>query len=245
MGRLRIGTSGWNYRHWREVLYPPGVAQRRWLEHYASEFDTVEVNATFYRLLPESAFEGWRTRTPEEFAFALKVSRPITHYKKLAHCEKELSQFLSRARLLGDRLGPLLLQLPPRSPCELSVLREFLARLPDDCRYAFEFRDESWLCDSVYRLLREKGAALVRVSAPRYPDADVVTADFHYLRMHGDKRLYSSKYSEATLGGWADLITGWAQGGGDVYVYFNNDARGYAVEDARRLRELVSERCSV
>jgi uncharacterized protein YecE (DUF72 family) len=243
MSQIRIGTSGWNYRHWRAVLYPPGVPQRRWLEHYAGEFDTVEVNATFYRLLPESTFEGWGSRTPEQFIFALKASRPITHLKKLAGCEEELSRFLARAKLLRDHLGPILVQLPPRWSCDIPVLEGFLSCLPRDLRFAFEFRHASWLCDGVCSLLREHGAALVRVSAPRWPDAEVATAGFQYLRMHGDKRLYSSKYSQETLAEWADEIAKWAGEGQDVFVYFNNDAQGYAVGDARRLRELVGERC--
>lgn len=243
MGQIRIGTSGWTYRHWRAILYPPGVPERRWLEHYAGEFDTVEVNATFYRLLPESTFEGWRRRTPEHFVFALKASRPITHLKRLVGCEGELSAFLARAKLLRDHLGPILVQLPPRWLCDIAALEGFLSRLPRDLRFAFEFRDGSWLCDGVWALLREHGAALVRVSAPRWPDAEVATADFQYLRMHGDKRLYSSKYSEETLAKWAEEIAKWSGEGRDVFVYFNNDARGYAVEDARRLRELVGERC--
>lgn len=244
MGEIRVGTSGWSYDHWRGVFYPRGLPQRRWFEHYAGQFDTVEVNATFYRMLPESTLSGWRTRSPEGFLFALKAPRPITHLKRLRDCAGELESFLGRARLLSERLGPLLFQLPPRWPLDVDVLRVFLAVVPQDCRCAFEFRDESWLCDEVYEVLRGHGAALVRVSAARFPDADAVTADFHYLRMHGDKATYSSKYSEASLARWADAVAGWGRAGHDVYVYFNNDAHGYAVEDARALRRLVEERCS-
>jgi len=244
MSQIRIGTSGWTYSHWKGVFYPPGLSERRWLEHYAAEFDTVEVNATFYRLLVESTFEGWQRRSPQGFVFALKASRAITHYKKLADCEQELSSFLSRADLLADRLGPLLFQLPPRYPVDPARLRDFLSLLPPRYRCAFEFREASWLCQPVYKILGQHGAAVVRVSAPRFPDADVVTADFVYLRMHGDRTLYSSKYSEETLKRWADAIAQWAAAGRDVYVYFNNDAHGYAVEDARALRSLAGERCS-
>jgi len=244
MSRIRIGTSGWNYRHWREILYPRGLGQRRWLEHYAGEFDTVEVNATFYRLPAESTFAGWRARTGEGFVFALKAPKQITHLKKLTDCEGELSAFLSRAELLEERLGPVLVQLPPRWPCHLSALAGFLSCLREGFRFAFEFRDESWCCPEVYALLRDRGAALVRVSAPRYPDAPVATASFQYLRMHGDKRLYSSQYSQETLASWAEAVVEWAAEGQDVFVYFNNDAHGYAVQDAGRLRELVKKRCS-
>lgn len=239
MSRIRIGTSGWTYSHWKGLFYPAGLSPRRWLEHYASEFDTVEVNATFYRMLPESTFAGWHRRTPEGFLFALKASRPITHLRKLHNCEQELASLLARAGLLADRLGPLLFQLPPRWPLDLSRLRDFLALLPNRYRFAFEFRDASWLADPVYDLLRRHHAALVRVSAPHFPDAEVLTADFAYLRMHGDQKTYSSKYSQATLERWAQQIAEWASAGRDVYVYFNNDLHGYAVEDARALRALV------
>jgi len=243
MGQVGIGTSGWSYGHWREVFYPSGLAQGRWLEHYASEFDTVELNATFYRLPEEATFRGWRERTPEGFLFAVKAPRTITHVKKLADCGAEVSAFCSRARLLGGRLGPGLFQLPPRCPCDAGRLKEFLSCVPEGFRLAFEFRDPSWLCEAVYALLRDHKAALVRVSAPRFPDAEVATADFQYLRMHGEKRLYSSKYSEESLSRWADAIAAWAAAGQAVYVYFNNDAHGYAIQDARALREMVRERC--
>jgi uncharacterized protein YecE (DUF72 family) len=243
MGQARIGTSGWSYRHWREVFYPAGLAQRRWLEHYTAEFDTVELNATFYRLPVEQTFNGWQKRSPEGFLFAVKAPRAITHVKKLADCEDQLSRFCSRARLLAARLGPLLVQLPPRSACDIARLAAFLSHVPGNLRLAFEFRDQSWLCEPVFSLLREHNAALVRVSAPRFPDAAVSTADFQYLRMHGEKRLYSSKYSRETLGRWADWIAEWTSHGQDVHVYFNNDAHGYAIEDARVLRSLVADRC--
>jgi len=243
MAEVRIGTSGWSYKHWREVFYPRGLPQRRWLEYYGGEFDTVELNATFYRLASESTFSGWRQRSPEGFRFALKASRAITHMKKLGGCEGGVARFISRAELLGNKMGPVLVQLPPKWQCDPPRLAGFLSLLPERHRFAFEFRDKSWLCDEVYEMLRRHNAALVRVSAPSYPDAEVSTADFQYLRMHGEKRLYSSKYSEQSLARWTDAIAGWVGEGQAVFVYFNNDARGYAVEDARMLRRLVGQRC--
>jgi len=243
MSAVRIGTSGWSYAHWREVFYPQGLPQRRWLEHYCGEFSTVELNATFYRLPAEATFSGWHKRTPERFLFAVKAPRIVTHLRKLSDCQDEMGRFLSRAKLLEDRLGPVLVQLPPRWPCDPPLLAHFLSHLPADLRFAFEFRDATWLRDDVYALLRQHNAALVRVSAPRFPDADATTADFQYLRMHGEKRLYASKYPDESLARWADSIARWAAGGQDVFVYFNNDAHGYAVEDARTLRRMVDERC--
>jgi len=243
MGQVRIGTSGWTYDHWKGVFYPAGLSPRRWLGYYTREFSTVEVNATFYRLLAESIFAVWRWRVPDGFLFGLKASRPITHLKKLLDVEEELDRFLSRAKLLGDRLGPLLFQLSPRWEVDVKRLRALLSLLPKRFRCAFEFRDQSWLTEAVYEALAEHGAALVRSSAPRFPDADVITADFVYVRMHGDQKTYASKYSEATLKLWADRSEEWCSEGRGVFIYFNNDLHGYAVEDARSLRQLVTERC--
>ncbi len=243
MAELRIGTSGWAYPHWRGVLYPHGVPQRRWLEHYAAEFDTVELNVTFYRLPAQAVFSGWRERTPQGFLFAVKAPRVITHHRKLADCAAEAAEFLSRANRLGERLGPLLVQLPPRWPCDAARLEGFLGALPEGVRFAFEFRDESWLREDVYSLLQARNMAVVRVSAQRFPEASTSTADFRYLRMHGDEQTYSSKYSQESLARWADYIAEWVSDKRDVFVYFNNDAHGYAVEDARRLREMVGEQC--
>ena len=244
MAEVRIGTSGWVYRHWREVFYPLRLPQRAWFEHYATQFDTVEVNATFYRLPPETTFFSWRRRAPEGFLFALKAPRVITHLKRLTDCQQDLELFLSRAWLLGDRLGPILFQLPPRWEVDAARLRALLALLPPEGRWAFEFRDPSWLCEPVYQALRERGAALVRVSARRFPDAAVSTANLQYLRMHGDQTTYASKYSLAALEGWAHQVANWLAVGQDVFAYLNNDAHGYAVEDARALRDLVTRRCS-
>lgn len=244
MAEVRIGTSGWSYKHWREVLYPADVPQRRWLEYYAGQFDTVELNATFYRLPSEKTFEGWRERTPENFRFAVKAPRAITHRKLLADCRDDLNRFLGRVDLLGDRAGPILVQLPPSWECDLPVLREFLGMLPGEGRFAFEFRTRTWLCDDVYEALGEHNAAVVRVSAPRYPDAEADTGDLKYLRMHGEEKLYTSKYSDESLAAWADTVAGWVDDGKAVFAYFNNDVEGHAVADARALRGLVAERCS-
>jgi uncharacterized protein YecE (DUF72 family) len=244
MGEARVGTSGWSYRHWRDIFYPPGLPQCRWLEHYAEEFDTVELNASFYRLPPEKTWSGWRDRTPDRFRFAVKAPRSITHRRKLADCAEQMDRFLSRVALLGDRAGPILVQLPPNWSCDLAVLRDFLALLPPQWRFAFEFRDRTWLCDEVYSLLAARGAAVVRVSAPRFPDAEADTAAFKYVRMHGEEKLYASEYSEESLAAWAETVAEWLQAGKAAFVYFNNDVEGHAVADARALRRLVTERCS-
>jgi len=240
MAEIRIGTSGWMYPHWREVLYPRGVPQRTWLEHFAVEFDTVELNVTYYRLPAASTFAGWRRRTPPGFLFAVKASRLITHLKRLANVSAELDLFLSRARLLEDRLGVILLQTAPQWPCDRPRLRDFLSALPADLHFAFEFRHLSWFDDGVYALLHEHGMALVRVSSPAYPESPA-TAPFCYLRLHGGED--SADYSAEALSHWGQRVLTWRQEGRDVYVYFNNDAHGYAIHNARTLREIVARGC--
>lgn len=237
MAEVRVGTSGWTYPHWRGKLYPRGLPQRVWLERYAGELTTVEINATFYRLPQESTFTGWSRRTPEGFLFAVKCWGLITHRKRLLDAADQLKLFLSRARLLAEKLGPVLIQLPPRWECNLARLRDFLALLPNDLRYAFEFRDLSWCQEAVYSLLAARGAAVVRVSSPAYPIAPA-TAPFCYLRMHGDE--HSPKYAPETLSRWAKIVLTWVREGRDVFVYFNNDVHGYAIADARALLQMVA-----
>jgi len=236
---LRIGTSGWAYSHWKQRFYPSDVPPRQWLEFYAGHFDSVEINASFYHLPPAATFAGWRERTPPGFLFAVKAPRQITHWRRLANCEEALGTFLDRAKLLGEKLGPVLFQCPPRWRADAELLGEFLACLPQGPHYVFEFRDPSWLCEEVYGELRQAGAGLCRSSSPAFPDAAVETAPFVYLRMHGGTSLYNSCYSEEELAIWAKRVRAWREGGLAAYVYFNNDARAYAVENARSLARLL------
>ncbi len=233
--KLWIGTSGWVYPHWRGVFYPDGLPTARWLDYYTRHFRTVELNNSFYRLPSEGAFRAWGEAAPEGFLFAVKANRFITHMKKLKDAAEPLERFLGRARLLGDRLGPILYQLPPRWKCNLARLREFLSLLPPDLLHAFEFRDRSWLNEDVFALLEKHGAAFCVISMPDFPCPLRATAPFVYIRMHGSGVVYGGCYSEDELRRWAEHIEGFLGEGRDVYVYFNNDAFGYAVENARRL----------
>lgn len=237
MPELRIGTSGWTYPHWREVFYPRGLSERAWLEHYARSFTTVEINSTYYRLPQERTFAGWGQRTPSGFLFAVKCWGLITHRKRLLEVEEQTDLFLTRARLLGDRLGPILVQLPPRWQCDFGRFGDFLDLLPGDLRYAFEFRDGSWFNDAVYELLAARNMAVVRVTSPDYPESPA-TANWCYARMHGDED--SPKYRPETLSRWAGIVLTWVGEGRDVYIFFNNDVHGYALEDARALMQLVA-----
>ncbi len=237
--KLWIGTSGWVYPHWRGVFYPQGLATTRWLAYYVEHFPTVELNNTFYRFPTEKALQGWRDNAPQGFCYAVKVNRYLTHLKKLQGIEKSLERFLDALRLLGDKLGPLLHQLPPYWGCNVSRLRAYLSLLPGDLRHVFEFREPSWLNDEVFDLLAAEGMAVCLVSMPQFPCPERLTAPFVYMRMHGSQAMYVSCYSEEELQGWAQRIRGFLESGRDVYIYFNNDAYGYAVQNARRLREIL------
>jgi uncharacterized protein YecE (DUF72 family) len=239
-GAVRIGCSGWNYRHWREVVYPKGLPARRWLEHYTTLFDTVEVNTTFYRLPTVSAVAGWVEQTPDDFLFAVKASRFLTHMKRLTDMGRPLQRFTDRIDPLvrSPKLGPVLWQLPESFRRDDERLAAALAGLPPG-RHCFEFRHESWFADEIYELLRRHAVALVIGDDPRRPfQTRELTADFTYVRFHhggGD-----GNYSHRQLGAWARRIEEWRRRG-DVYAYFNNDWQGYAVENGLWLRERLTE----
>ncbi len=247
MGRLLIGTSGYVYDHWRGLFYPPGLPQRRWLAYYADRFPTVELNNPFYRLPAAATFDAWRRAVPPGFVFAVKASRFITHMKRLKDAGRHLGIFLRRARRLGPALGPVLFQLPERFHADLERLDSFLAalgsqRLVRGLRAALEVRHASWLDAAVVERLSRAGVALclhdsvsLRVDGP-------VTADFVYVRRHGAGARGGGGYSGRALRADAERIGGWLAEGRNVYVYFNNDARAFAVADALTLGRLLARR---
>ncbi len=239
---IRIGTSGYHYLHWRGPLYPPDLPTSRWLPYYAGEFDTVELNATFYRLPTESAIANWYDQVPDSFLFAVKGSRFLTHMKKLKDSGTGLDRFFSRASGLHDKLGPILWQLPPGWEANPDRLAAFLAALPKHRRYAFEFRDDSWYVPEVYDLLERHGAALCLFHMAGFQTPLQLTAPFVYLRLHGPAGPYQGSYSDDQLAVWADRTADWSPKVQAVYAYFNNDTRGYAVANARTLKRLVAQR---
>ncbi len=242
MPELRIGTSGWQYPHWRGRFYPQAISPRDWLPFYSQEFETVEVNNSFYRLPEPSAFERWYKVTPAGFLFALKGSRFITHVRKLLGEEvpQAVQTFLNRSSLLREKQGPILWQLPPSLHYDPKRLEGFLGALPsEDFRFALEVRHRSWMTEECYTLLRSRNIAWVIADAPKFPKEEVITANFVYLRFHGAEALYASKYSDQQLESWSQKIRGWLRQGLDVYAYFNNDFNAYAVENARQLKALV------
>jgi uncharacterized protein YecE (DUF72 family) len=235
-GRLRVGTSGYVYDHWRGVFYPRALPKTRWFGHYAAQFDTVEINNTFYRLPRPEVFDAWRAAAPRGFCFALKFSRYGTHLKHLKDPAGPITAFMERARRLGEHLGPILVQLPPHWSADPARLEGFLAAAPRDQRFAVEVRDPRWLVEPVYEVLRRHGAALcIHDLIGGHPRE--LTADFVYQRFHGHR--YGGSYSPQRLSAEARSIRHHLARGLDVFVYFNNDAGGHAVSNARDLRRYV------
>lgn len=233
---IRIGTSGWTYDDWRGTFYPQELARKSWLGYYGEQFDTVEVNGTFYRLPRREVFESWAEQTPEGFLFAIKASRFLTHKKRLREPEEPIRRLMDAAEGLGAKLGPILFQLPPRFSADQERLDHFLKALPAGRRYAFEFRDPSWLAEPVYALLREHNAAFCISDAPDFPYAEVLTADFTYLRLHGHTQLYASEYTEDELRAWAGKVRAWNR---DAHIYFDNDVAARAVGNAKTLSRML------
>ena len=239
MRPIRIGCSGWNYQHWRNgVFYPPRLPPRRWLDYYARHFDTVEVNSTFYRLPREPAVAKWVQESPRDFLFAVKMSRYVTHIRRLRDVRPSLRLFYSRIRPLvrSPKLGPVLWQLQGTFRRDDARLADALAALPPG-RHCFEFRHESWFVPEIYELLRAHGVALVIGDTPRRPfQAHELTADWTFIRFHHGTRGRHSNYSQTELEEWAKRIERWAREV-EVYAYFNNDWNGYAVRNGRWLKE--------
>ena len=238
-GQLLIGTSGWVYRHWYGPFYPAGLARDQLLPFYAARFRTVEINYSFYRLPSRENFEAWRSATPDDFVFAVKASRYLTHVRRLRDAAEPLNRLLGSARGLGPKLGPLLFQFPGDWPHNQRRLEDFLALLPAGDRCAFEFRHASWLVPEVYQALAAHECALCIPDSPTLPQDRQVTAPYVYLRMHSGR--FSANYTDAELARWVGWLAGRLAEGLDVYVYFNNDVAGYAVANALRLGELLRE----
>ena len=236
-----IGTSGWYYDDWRHRFYPSKLPKPKWLEFYASQFDTVELNNSFYRLPSEKVFANWRNSTPADFSFAVKASRFITHVKRLKDVEEPVATFMGRAKILGDKLGPILYQLPPNMHRDDERLEAFLAILPRGLKHVIEFRHESWLGEEVFNILRRHNTGLCVFDMPSLQCPLVATTDFAYIRFHGSEGLYSSCYSGEELADWAKRLTNLAATLKEIYIYFNNDIGGYAVDNAGTIRRYLVE----
>lgn len=236
-----IGTSGWQYRDWKRAVYPEDVPQKEWLEWYCRHFRTVELNNSFYHLPEASVFERWRERTPPGFVMAVKISRFLTHVKKLNEPHEPVQRFLERATRLGPRLGPVLIQLPPRFEARPDRLEETLALFPPSIRVAVEFRDPSWFKDEVKAILEAHRTAFVLADSPRRKQPLWRTADWGFLRFHEGQGTPRPCYEERALQAWANRLAETFKPSEDVYVYFNNDYHGCAVRDAGTFAEMCSE----
>jgi len=242
-GTIRIGASGWNYAHWKGPFYPEDLDAAEQLRYYAARFGAVELNSTFYGLPGENTVRHWHEQTPGHFRFAFKASRYLTHMKKLKDPEEPLQRLLGALSGLGRKLGPLLVQLPPRWRVNTDRLRQFLRLLSEtapDVPAAFEFRDPSWLCDEVYGILGEHGKALCIYELDGFLSPREVTGPFVYIRLHGPDGKYQGSYSQQQLSGWAGAIHAWAEQGRDVWCFFDNDQDGHAAANAASLQQMCS-----
>ena len=234
---IRIGTSGWTYKHWQRIFYPVKWPRSKWLEYYTNHFDTVELNATFYRLPQRTTFENWEARTPDHFLWSVKGSRFITHTKRLKDPAQSLGRFYDATTGLGEKLGVILLQLPPSFGFDEKLFIDFCKKLNPDIRHTIEFRHPSWINDQVFGIMTEFNIAFcVSDTAGRYPFIEAITSDFMYVRLHGSQDLYASLYSEEELYTWAQKINAWNR---DVFIYFDNDYKGHAINNAGRLKEIL------
>jgi uncharacterized protein YecE (DUF72 family) len=241
MMRAHVGTSGWSYDHWTPELYPEGLPAARRLARYTGEFDTVELNASFYRWPRESTWAGWRTRLPEGFVLSAKAPRGLTHGRRLHSPETWIERMSRSWHELGPRRGILLVQLPPDLARDDARLDWFLGAMPECIRVAVELRHPSWVHDDVFALLERHRAAYCVMSGAGLPCLLRATADVVYVRLHGPDHdhLYGGSYSDADLAWWADRIREWSGQGLEVFAYFNNDGDGNAVRNARTLRRML------
>ncbi|KKQ96609.1 MAG: hypothetical protein UT20_C0006G0033 [Candidatus Levybacteria bacterium GW2011_GWA1_39_11] len=248
MGKIYIGTSGYNYKHWKEVFYPKNIPPKNWLSYYSKHFDTVEINATFYGNFKKETFEKWKNSTPKDFCFAIKGPRFITHIKRLKTEDLSLKRFFDSALGLGKKLGVILWQFAPNfhnNQENKARLVNFLKLLKTSAglpagRQVFEFRHKSWFAKEVYDLLDKSKTGIVISESGRFPSEDKIISDICYIRFHGPSSLYSSSYSTKQLENWAQKIKNWKVA--RIYCFFNNDAQAFAVKNALKLRRILNEK---
>jgi uncharacterized protein YecE (DUF72 family) len=238
---IHVGCSGWVYRHWRGIFYPEGLPQKRWFEYYSSEFDTVEINNSFYRLPSGDMFEKWRKQAPPGFYYAVKANRYLTQAKKLKECREPLERMMTAIRRLGDRLGPTLYQLPPSMKLNLERLESFLKILPNGVTNVFEFRNSEWYVPETYALLDRYGASFCVHDMAGSKSERIAVGPIAYVRFHGAAGKYWGRYSDEALLEWTEWIREQRNHGRSVWCYFNNDIHGHAIEDARTLKSMVGQ----
>jgi uncharacterized protein YecE (DUF72 family) len=238
---IYIGTSGWSYDHWRGPFYPEDLRSTQWLEYYVKHFKSAEINNSFYHLPEKKTLKHWRDTVPGDFIFSVKASRYITHMKKLKDPVDSIKTFFERISILGDKLGPVLFQLPPRWHFNGERLAAFLDTLSNEFHYTFEFRDPSWLNSETYDLLSEHKIAFCIYELDGFVSPKKVTAEFIYIRLHGPNGPYQGSYDNRTLAGWAGALSTWSGQGKHIYCYFDNDEAGYAAQNALSLHSMLQD----
>ncbi|MDI6714387.1 MAG: DUF72 domain-containing protein [Thermodesulfovibrio sp.] len=232
-----IGTSGWQYGHWKGIFYPEELKYSEWLSYYCKYFSTVEVNVTFYRDVRVSTFEKWYQLTPENFQFSVKLSRQITHFNKLKVNKDLIESFIQKYSTFKYKLGIILIQLPPGLKFDVNLITDFINMLDKKYKYTIEVRNKTFINDNFFEILKQNNIAFcIADSAGRFPYYETITANFIYVRLHGSQRLYASEYSDEELIEWANKIKVWDK---DTYIYFDNDYMGYAVKNALKIKKLL------
>lgn len=242
-GQIHIGTSGWSYKHWKEIFYPENLKTTDWLVYYTQTFAITEINASFYHLPKKTTVEKWVQNVPEDFKFCPKLSRYITHMKRLHDCEEPLKVFFDAFEPMKKKMGPVLVQLPPTLKFDHDTAEQFFSLLKEnfaDYRFAIEVRHNTWMNDEAFKLLSDYSISFViSQSGKGFPYAEKITAEDIYVRFHGPDKLYASRYDDEALTDFAGLFTSWKKEGHDIWAFFNNDVYGYAIENAKRLEEMV------
>jgi len=242
--KYHIGTSGWHYDHWEGPFYPEGTSKKERLCYYTSVFDTVEINNSFYQLPSENTFENWYQSTPDNFIFSVKANRYITHMKNLMDVEEPIDKFISRCKLLREKLGGMLFQLPPQWNIDVERFRKFADLLPNDLRITVEFRNETWFSEKIYEILRDENISFCIFELGEKESPILTTADFVYIRLHGPSGPYQGDYSKDSLKTWAVRINNWLSDDKEVYLYFDNDQKGYAPKNAQEIEQIIKQATS-
>lgn len=240
-GKIYIGTSGWHYKHWKGTFYPVDTKDKNQFDLYLQTFSTVELNNSFYHLPTIQTFNKWRKLSPSDFVFSVKASRYITHMKKLLPDKSAINKFFTHAEKLEEKLGPVLFQLPPHWKINVERLQTFLSKLPGKHRYTFEFRDHSWYSEDVYHILKKYNCAFCIYELERHLSPLKETADFIYIRLHGPGNKYEGSYTDTALQKWKRKCLEWQKKGKDVYIYFDNDQKGFAAFNAKTLLQMVDK----
>jgi uncharacterized protein YecE (DUF72 family) len=239
---IRIGTSGWSYKHWAGSYYPDGLKQSEYLSYYSRDFNAAEINTSFYRLPKKETIAGWSKQVDDDFVFCPKMSRYLSHMKKLHDATEPVDRFCNLFEDIKSRLGPVLIQLPENVRYHQELTEEFykILRVKKDFSFALEVRHDSWFCEESIALMKHYDICLVMAHSEKFPYLEAITCKNVYLRFHGPGALYSSSYSDEFLEFYAAKIKKWEREGYCVWVFFNNDVNGYALENAKKLIGMTS-----